>query len=149
MSDVDVNAPCLGCGVVTGKVRPQGGVIARPPGWVLHGVASASPVPGWVVLTSTRHVRAVYELEDEEARELGAWTARVTRAQREVLGAAHAYVFAIGDVLRHCHVHLVPRYPDTPARLWGRGVFDARPEEAQSPEALEAAARALGEVLSR
>ncbi|ATB30524.1 HIT family protein [Melittangium boletus] len=149
MSDVDVNDPCLGCALVNGSVRPVGGVIARPPGLVLHGVASPSPLPGWVVLTSERHARALYELEEEEARELGAWAARVMRAQREVLGAEHAYAFAIGDVLRHFHLHLVPRYRDTPRRLWGRGAFDALPAEARPEEELEAAARALGAALSR
>ena len=125
----------------------MGGVLARPPGLVLHGVASPSPVPGWVVLSSARHVRALYDLEDEEARDLGAWTARVMRAQREVLGAEHVYAFAIGDVLRHMHLHLVPRYADTPRRLWGRAVFDAPPADALDEARLEAAALALGRAL--
>jgi diadenosine tetraphosphate (Ap4A) HIT family hydrolase len=52
------------------------------------------------------------------------------RAQREALGAEHVYAFAIGDGLRHFHLHLVPRFPGTPARLRGRGCFDARPDDA-------------------
>jgi len=147
MSDVDVNDPCLGCAVVQGRVRPVGGVLARPPGLVLHGVASPSPLPGWVVLTSARHARALYDLEEAEAREVGAWAARVMRAQREVLGAEHVYAFAIGDVLRHFHLHLVPRYADTPRRWWGRGAFDAPPDEARGEAELEEAARALRDRL--
>lgn len=149
MSSNDVNAPCLGCALVSGSTRPVGGVLARSTGFVLHAVASPSPLPGWVVLTSTRHVRALYDLEDEEARELGPWAARVMRAQREVLGAEHAYAFAIGDVLRHCHLHLVPRYADTPQRLWGRGAFEARPEDLRSEAELEAAAQRLAAALAR
>ena len=149
MRDGDVNDPCLGCAVVAGGVRPVGGVLARSAGLVLHGVASPTPLPGWVVLTSVRHARALYDLEEETARELGPFAARVMRAQREVLGAEHAYAFAIGDVLRHFHLHLVPRYAHTPRRLWGRGAFDAGPEEARGEAEVEAAARALAAALSR
>lgn len=144
----DVNDPCLGCAIVSGSTRPPGGVISRAPGLVLHGVAAPSPVPGWVVISSERHARAWYELDEAVARELGAFAARVMRAQREVLGAEHAYAFAIGDVLRHCHLHLVPRFPDTPRHLWGRAVFDASPAEHRPAEELEAAARRLASALA-
>ena len=123
--------------------------MARVPGLVLHGVAAPSPVPGWVVISSERHVRALYDLDDAAARELGPLAARVMRAQREVLGAEHAYAFAIGDVLRHFHLHLVPRFADTPQRLWGRAVFDASPADHRPTEELEAAARALTAALTR
>jgi diadenosine tetraphosphate (Ap4A) HIT family hydrolase len=101
-----------------------------------------------VVISSEQHARAWYELDDATSRELGAFAARVMRAQREVLGAEHAYAFAIGDVLRHCHLHLVPRFAGTPQRLWGRAVFDAPPADHLPAEALEAAARALAAALS-
>ncbi|MET0406128.1 MAG: HIT family protein [Cystobacter sp.] len=147
MNDADVNDPCRGCAVVAGALRPVGGVLARSAGLVLHGLAGPSPLPGWVVLTSERHSRALYDLDEEAARELGPFAARVMRAQREVLGAEHAYAFAIGDVLRHFHLHLVPRYRDTPPRLWGRGAFDAAPGDMLREEALEAAARRLATAL--
>ena len=84
-------------------------------------MAGPSPVPGWVVISSERHVRALYDLDEPTARELGAFAARVMRAQRQALGAEHAYAFAIGDVLRHFHLHLVPRYRDTPPASVGPG----------------------------
>ncbi|MCE9669012.1 HIT family protein [Myxococcus stipitatus] len=145
---MDVNDPCLGCAIVSGAHRPVGGVLARAPGLVLHGVAGPSPVPGWVVISSERHVRGWYDLDEGPSRELGAFAARVMRAQREVLGAEHAYAFAIGDVLRHFHLHLVPRYRDTPHRLWGRAAFDAPPADHRPAEELEAAAQALAQALS-
>ncbi len=144
----DVNDPCLGCAIVSGAHRPVGGLLARAPGLVLHGVAAPSPVPGWVVISSERHIRALYDLEETAARELGPFAARVMRAQRQALGAEHAYAFAIGDVLRHFHLHLVPRFPDTPSHLWGRAVFDAPPAEHRSPQELEAAARTLAAALA-
>jgi histidine triad (HIT) family protein len=144
----DVNDPCLGCAIVSGATRPVGGVIARAPGLVLHGVAAPSPVRGWVVISSERHVRGLYDLDDATARELGSLAARVMQAQREVLGAEHAYAFAIGDVLRHFHLHLVPRFADTPQRLWGRAVFEASAAEHLPAEQLEASAQALAAALN-
>jgi diadenosine tetraphosphate (Ap4A) HIT family hydrolase len=144
----DVNDPCLGCAVVSGATRPVGGILARAPGLVLHGVAGPSPVPGWVVISSERHVRGLYDLDEPTARELGALTARVMRAQRQALGAEHAYAFAIGDVLRHFHLHLVPRFPGTPRHLWGRAVFEAPASEHLPAQELEAAARALAAALA-
>ncbi|GMU02203.1 hypothetical protein KH5H1_63230 [Corallococcus caeni] len=145
----DVNDPCLGCAIVHGEFHPPGGVLARAPGLVLHGVASPSPLPGWVVLTSAQHVRGWYDLDEGASRELGPFAARVMRAQREVLGAEHVYAFAIGDVLRHFHLHLVPRFADTPSHLRGRGAFDAAPAEHLPVETLEAAARRLAAALAR
>lgn len=146
---VDVNSPCLACGIVREEVRPVGGVLAREAGLVLHGVASASPLPGWLVITSEAHVRGLWDVPGEAARALGPLAARAMRAQREVLGAEHVYAFSLGDVLHHFHLHLVPRFADTPAHLRGRGAFDARPQEALEPEVLEAAAAVLSRALAR
>jgi diadenosine tetraphosphate (Ap4A) HIT family hydrolase len=144
----DVNDPCLGCAIVSGSTRPVGGLIARAPGLVLHGPASPSPVPGWAVLSSQRHVRALYDLDDEAAQQLGPFAARVMRAQRSALGAEHVYAFAIGDVLHHFHLHLVPRFADTPPHLWGRAIFDAPPAEHLAAGPLEEAAQRLAQALA-
>jgi diadenosine tetraphosphate (Ap4A) HIT family hydrolase len=145
----DVNSPCLGCAIVRGTVRPAGGVLARAPGLVLHGVASPSPLPGWLVITSEAHVRGLWDLPAEAARELGPLASRTAQLLRDVLRAEHVYAFVLGDVLHHFHMHLVPRFADTPQHLRGRAIFDARPSEALEPEVLEAATAALGRVLRR
>lgn len=123
-------------------------MLLREGPFAVHAVDGPTPVPGWMVVTAVRCTRAVYTLEAEELSALMPLCARVMRAQREALGAEHVYLFAIGDVLRHCHVHLVPRYPDTPPHLRGRGVFDAQPTEHLSPAAVEAACRTLAAALS-
>lgn len=138
---------CLACAIVAGERRPPGGILWRGEGLVLHGFADPSPILGWVVLTTERHARALYELDEAEAGAVGRIAARVMRLQREVLGAEHAYAFAIGDLLQHFHLHLVPRFADTPEHLRGRKCFEGRPEEMKSRVELEAAARALGEAL--
>ena len=143
----DVNDPCLGCEIAQGRIRPPGGVLLREGGLVLHGLAGASPLAGWVVLSAERHARALYDLDAQAAAALGPLAARVMRAQREVLGAEHAYAFAIGDVLRHFHLHLVPRYSATPERLRGRGAFDGQSADMLPTEQLEEACARLAQAL--
>ncbi len=141
---------CPLCEVVSGKRETPGGVLWREDGFVLHALAGPSPLRGWLVLTSERHVRAVYDLDDAESGALGPLMRRVMRAQREALGplgCEHVYAFAIGDMVHHCHVHLVPRFADTPAHLRGAKCFDARPEEMLAEDLLAEAARSVAAVM--
>lgn len=119
----------------------------REGGFVLHAIADPSPIPGWLVLTSERHARAWYDLAEDELRALGPLAARVMAAQRAALGAEHVYAFAIGDVLRHFHLHLVPRYAETPERLRGRRCFEGRPEDMRAEAELAAAAAAVAAAM--
>ncbi len=138
---------CVACEIVRGQRAPPGGILARRDGFALHAVAAASPIRGWLVLTSERHVRGLSDLDPAELRALGPFAADVMRAQKSALGAEHVYAFAIGDVLLHFHLHLVPRFADTPERLRGRRCFDFGPadvlEEAVLARAAQDVARAL------
>jgi diadenosine tetraphosphate (Ap4A) HIT family hydrolase len=140
--------PCPGCEIVAGGRPLPAGILLRESGLVLHVLADPSPLRGWLVLTSERHARAWYDLDPTALAALGPLAARVMAAQRKALGAEHVYAFAIGDVLRHFHLHLVPRFADTPDRLRGRRCFEGRPEdmlpEAEVVRAARAVAAALG-----
>jgi diadenosine tetraphosphate (Ap4A) HIT family hydrolase len=140
---------CAGCDVVAGTRVAPGGVLLRAGGFALHALLDPSPIPGWLVLTSERHARAWYDLDAAELAALGPLAARVMSAQRAALGADHVYAFAIGDVLRHFHLHLVPRFAATPEHLRGRRCFDARPEELRPEAELAEAARRVADALGR
>jgi diadenosine tetraphosphate (Ap4A) HIT family hydrolase len=141
--------PCPACEIVAGRRTPPGGVIARADGIVVHAVDGPTPVAGWVVLTPAVHVRAIHDLDAGAHARLFALAFRVARAQREALGAAHGYVAAFGEVLAHAHVHVIPRYADTPDRLRGPRVFQAPADDARPLAEVEAAARALAAALAR
>jgi diadenosine tetraphosphate (Ap4A) HIT family hydrolase len=140
---------CLACDVVRGARALPGGILLREGGFALHVLADPSPLRGWLVLTSERHARAWYDLSPTEAAVLGPLAARVMSAQRAALGAEHVYAFAIGDLLPHFHLHLVPRFADTPERLRGRRCFDGRPEDALPEDDVARAARAVAEAMRR
>jgi diadenosine tetraphosphate (Ap4A) HIT family hydrolase len=138
---------CIACDITRGGLRPPGGVLLREGGFVLHAVADRTPLRGWVVLTAERHARALDHLTPESLTALGPLAARVVAAQRAALGAEHVYAFSIGDAVPHFHLHLVPRYPETPERLRGRRCFEGRPEEVLPEREVEQAAQALAAAL--
>jgi diadenosine tetraphosphate (Ap4A) HIT family hydrolase len=135
--------------VIRGDRTLPGGILLREGGFALHLLADPSPLRGWLVLTSERHARAWYDLTPAEAAALGPLAARVMAAQRAALGAEHVYAFAIGDVLKHFHLHLVPRFADTPERLRGRRCFEGAPADLLPEEALVRAARTVAAALGR
>jgi diadenosine tetraphosphate (Ap4A) HIT family hydrolase len=139
---------CIACDIVRGTRGPAGGILLRRAGFVLHAVLDPTPLRGWLVLTSERHARGWYDLVDAELAALGPLGAQVMAAQRAALGAEHVYAFAIGDAVKHFHLHLVPRYADTPERLRGRRCFEGRAEDALPDAEVERAAREVGSALS-
>lgn len=139
--------PCTACELLAGRRSVPGGVVWRGGGLALHALDGPCPIPGWLVLTAERHCRALHDLDAGTTAQLGPIAQRVAVAQRGVLGAEHVYAFAIGDVLHHFHLHLVPRYAATPQRLRGRGCFDATPADAVGEAELAAAARLVAEAL--
>ena len=139
--------PCSACELLAGRRSVPGGVVWRGGGLALHALDGPSPIPGWLVLTAERHCRALHDLDSGTTAQLGPIAQRVAVAQRDVLGAEHVYAFAIGDVLHHFHLHLVPRYAATPQRLRGRGCFDFTPADAVGEAELAAAARLVAEAL--
>ncbi len=107
-------------------------ILLRRDGFVLHAVNQPTPVKGWLVLTSERHARAWYDLTPEESAALGPFAKQVMQAQLSVLKAEHVYALALGDVLQHFHLNLVPRYAETPTHHRGRAAFDAPASDAVS-----------------
>ncbi|HZV02451.1 MAG TPA: HIT family protein [Planctomycetota bacterium] len=139
---------CVQCEVTAGARTPPGGIVLETERFLVHGLLAPSPIAGWLVVAARRHVRWWWELSPEELSELGPLAARVMKAQRAALGAEHAYALALGDVLHHMHLHVIPRYASTPKRLWGRGAWDATPEEMLKDEDHANAARTLRDALA-
>jgi histidine triad (HIT) family protein len=73
---------------------------------------------GHLFVEPRRHAPGLEDLTDAEAESVGRWSARASRALREVAGAVHVYAAVIGDAVPHLHVHLYPRFPGTPREYW-------------------------------
>jgi histidine triad (HIT) family protein len=74
---------------------------------------------GHLFVEPRRHAPGLADLTDDEARRVGWWCTRASRALRDVAGAEHVYAAAYGDGVPHLHVHLLPRFPGTPREFWG------------------------------
>jgi diadenosine tetraphosphate (Ap4A) HIT family hydrolase len=85
-------APCLACAnndqVET--LPPREAIVVTGSWRVAH--AFGTSLPGWLVLLPNAHVRALHELTDDAAAELGPLLQRVSQALCDVLGCAKAYV---------------------------------------------------------
>jgi diadenosine tetraphosphate (Ap4A) HIT family hydrolase len=86
--------------------------------------SSGGVYPGHLLLLPRRHVESPGALTDEEAERIGLWLMRGSRALESELGAEHVYIARLGDGWKHLHVHLLARYPNTPAEYRGLNVRD-------------------------
>jgi len=125
------SANCFVCGkhVKRGPLVPGGPVaeddlvlvshIAAPDALRREGGAAYL---GQLLVEPLRHAPGLADLTDAEARAVGLWCARASRALRDVSGAEHVYAAVFGDGVPHLHVHLLPRFPGTPREYWGTHV---------------------------
>lgn len=130
---------CAECAAIRGDRLPEGGFLFENPDFVVHGVLGGSPLPGWIVIAPRRHLESIAELS---ARQQARWfelAALVDQAQRAALGAEKVYIALFAEVIPHLHLHLVPRYADTPAELRGPRCFLSDAGQQLSPALREAA----------
>ena len=124
--DAQAVAACLTCRITRGDIPSPGGVIYEDDLWQLqHDIEPVSLV-GWLILKPLRHVEAFADLTEREAATFGPLTRHVTRAMTEVLHPAKIYLslYAEAQGFAHLHVHLIPRYADTPPERRGPHIFD-------------------------
>ncbi len=117
---------CLTCRITRGDIPSPGGVIYEDDLWQLqHDIEPVSLV-GWLILKPLRHVEAFADLTEREAATFGPLTRRITRAMTEVLQPVKIYLslYAEAQGFAHLHVHLIPRYADTPPERRGPRIFD-------------------------
>ncbi len=119
----ETDADCFICRKHRGEIHIPGGAIAEDD-LVYAGHAQIRPGQttaylGYLMVEPQRHVPGLQELRDDEARALGSWVARLSRALVAEAGAEHVYAFVLGDQVAHVHVHVVPRYPGAPEEYRG------------------------------
>ena len=73
---------------------------------------------GYVMIDIKRHVPGLAELTDEEAKRFGLISSRVSKALKASEGAEHIYTFVSGNGVPHMHMHIIPRYANTPKEFW-------------------------------
>ncbi|WP_020110818.1 HIT family protein [Rhodococcus sp. 114MFTsu3.1] len=120
-----MNADCLLCLEVEGKIPLPGGVYETPTSVAFHlpEQPSGDVLLGHHLVVPKRHVHDHGGLDENEAEDIG----RITRVLSRALSAAGAqrvYVFSVGHSWPHLHVHLVPRWPSVPEEVPWHAVKD-------------------------
>jgi diadenosine tetraphosphate (Ap4A) HIT family hydrolase len=117
--------PCIACenNEKIGALPPREEILVAGSWRVAH--AFGTSLPGWLVVMPNRHVRALHDLEPDEAAQLGEVLRRVSGALRDVVGSEKAYLvfFAEAEGFEHLHVHVIPRLPSFTAEQRGPNVF--------------------------
>ncbi|PPA68918.1 HIT family protein [Jeotgalibacillus proteolyticus] len=119
-----VEVDCLSCGIASGLIEPDGGVVIETEHFHAHQDV-AYPIRGLIILASKRHIKCFDELSDSERLDYINILARIRKAQRNALGIEYVYYFYKEDTTHHFHTWMVPRYE------WmyefGRSVESVRP----------------------
>jgi diadenosine tetraphosphate (Ap4A) HIT family hydrolase len=118
--------PEPGCGVCK-QLRDEASrrrVLFENELWHVRAAGTPTPVPGWVMLLTRRHVPGPAQFDELEARSFGPTLSHLQRVLLEVTGALRVYTAAMGESSPHFHAHSVPRYAVMPkdAKAWA--VFD-------------------------
>jgi len=82
--------------------------------WALRAHPDPVPIAGWTIIDLKRHAESWSSLHDDESRELGVLLRNACAAIQAATGCARVYVLSFAEVVRHVHLHLVPRHDDEP-----------------------------------
>lgn len=114
---------CLVCAELDGSVAVPGVVAETARVVAFHAPplpGRPDPYAGYLFVSPRRHAPGFADLTDDEARDVGALVAAAARALRAE-GATRVYTATIGHGVDHLHVHVVPRWPETPDDVaWDR-----------------------------
>jgi hypothetical protein len=128
-------------------------LIGRFGPWLLRHHPLPSPLLGWLLLDTVRHVGGPADFNAAEAAGFGAMLQRSSALVREMSGCERVYAIAFGEGARHVHLHLIPRHAADPAsEAWRvadlyRAVAQGEraPADPQAVARLVARARVLSE----
>ncbi|MFA4873197.1 MAG: diadenosine tetraphosphate hydrolase [Patescibacteria group bacterium] len=114
---------CLGCTREKGEISL--GDIVKSKYFDAHQDYEI-PIPGFVIISSRRHIQSVDEFTDKEQRDFIKLLYRLRSALRQVLGVKVVYLIQEEDTLHHFHVWVFPRF-DWMKRKFGRKIESVRP----------------------
>lgn len=100
---------CLSCAIAQDKVELRGGSVIRSKYFDVHQDFEI-PIPGFMILTSLRHLKSIADFTDNEAAEFTKILKTSRQLQRDVLGIETVYLHQEEDTSHHFHLWLFPRY---------------------------------------
>jgi len=99
---------CIGCSIISGEISTIGGIVFETDNFfVVHDFEN--PIPGFLILSSKKHVKGLYDFNEEEALELIKLSKRVRDAMKEVLFIDQVTIIQ-EEESDHFHIWFLPIY---------------------------------------
>ena len=135
---------CIFCDIIEGRAPAE---VIFEDGETLAFMDINPANPGHTLIIPKRHVRDIYELDEETAAVVMRTTVRVARAIRAALqpdgmNLVQSNERAGGQEVFHFHIHVIPRW-------YGDGLRLARPPEVRRTMPIEEAAAKIRREIAK
>jgi|GEM_PF-1356023 len=100
---------CVICKMIDGVINPPGGVIYQDDQVIVNHILDIN-IPGYVILSSSRHVAALEQLDIQELNRLSVILQSTIQKLKQILSVDKIYVCSFCEETEHIHFHLFPRY---------------------------------------
>lgn len=112
MANVFSNPSCAICSLHQNLSHLAEHELWRSDRWLLRHHPQPSPLAGWCLLDSRRHLGGPIDFAPAEAREWGLIVQQAAQLVKAVSDCDRVYAIAFGEGARHLHLHLIPRHGD-------------------------------------
>lgn len=102
----EIKSECVGCAIVRGEVKLPGGIIYDGESIILAADPEI-PIPGFLIITSKRHIQSFAELTVDERAEIGNTIAIAERAIKD-LKIAETVTLVQEERSKHFHIWIFP-----------------------------------------
>ena len=120
--------------------------IGRDSFWILRHHPDPAPLPGWLLLDSSRHLGGPIDFLPPEAAAWGDVVKSASKLVQGLTGCERVYAISFGEGARHLHLHLIPRFSQDPAsEAWRVADLYRRVMNGSSPPASATQVSALVE----
>ena len=103
---------CLTCQFNNDREKSPGGWIKEYNHWILEHINEPIPILGWLVLKTKRHTEGICGMNEDESKELGEILNTVPKILKQTTGAEMIYLITMTELIKHMHMHIIPRYKD-------------------------------------
>ena len=105
---MDVN--CAICSLHSDNIALSKTEIWRNQNWILRHHQPPSPIAGWCLLDSIRHIGGPVDFNSNESGEWGVVVQKASELVKKITKCDRVYLIAFGEGARHLHLHLIPRH---------------------------------------